>query len=295
VEWTASTTNTAGDAFLTDTPGRILDGGQLGEFFIAYKQDSVVRVRETGDSFVLAFESIFEDDGIYSTRCFANIGNAQHLVVGNYGVYIHDGQSQKQDIAKDLFKDTMYALVKSTEKDRAFVFQQTRDREVWFCLSSNNNTNDGCDIAFVYDYSNGKLHKRSIPGLIDIYEVELNGKLEIYGAKPNDTKIQKLSDTVLVADGFFERQDDNLTDNSRIKHINRIHVNSKGSVKLALVGTQNLSDTKTYSDVTFTPSTDYKIDVRESGRYMNLRVKMNGTTNPELTKLQFDLRIAGVR
>jgi len=92
-QWTASTTNTAGDAFLVGTPGKILDGGQLGEFFIAYKSDAVVRVRETGDSNVLAFESIFEDDGIYSTRCFANIGNAQHLVVGNYGIYIHDGQS----------------------------------------------------------------------------------------------------------------------------------------------------------------------------------------------------------
>ena len=72
-EWTASTTNTAGDAFLTDTPGKILDGGQLGEFFIAYKSDSVVRVRETGDTYVLAFESIFEDDGIYSARCLSLI------------------------------------------------------------------------------------------------------------------------------------------------------------------------------------------------------------------------------
>ena len=140
VQWTASTTNTAGDAFLNATPGKILDGGQLGEFFIAYKSDSVVRIRETGDSFVLAIESIFEDDGIYSTRCFANIGNSQHLVVGNYGVYIHDGQSQKQDIAKDLFKDTMYALVKPAERNRTFCFQQTRDKEVWFCLPSNNNT-----------------------------------------------------------------------------------------------------------------------------------------------------------
>ena len=37
VTWQATTTNTAGDAYLTQTSGRILDGGQLGEFFIAYK------------------------------------------------------------------------------------------------------------------------------------------------------------------------------------------------------------------------------------------------------------------
>ena len=300
-DWTAASTNTAGDAFLTDTPGRILDGGQLGEYFIAYKADSVVRVRETGDDFVLAFESIFEDDGIYSTRCFANIGSSQHLVVGNYGVYIHDGQSQKQDIAKDLFKDTMYALVPPSRKDRAFVFQQTRDKEVWLCLSTTGNNTGalGCDLAFVYNYEDKKIHKRSLPGLSDIFETELDGVLKIYAAKPDDTKLQVLSNTLLESGGYFERTDDNLTDNSRVKCINRVHVNAKGACLIALTGTQNLSDSKSYTNVTFNPVTDYKIDSRVSGRYMNLKVTMTDSLgvaiNPELTKLQFDIKIMGVR
>jgi hypothetical protein len=292
--WTAATTNTAGDAFLLDTPGPILDGGQLGEFFIAYKSDSVVRVRETGDTNVLAFESIFEDDGIYSTRCFANIGNAQHLVVGNYGIYIHDGQAERKDIAKDLFKDTMYALVKTAERNRTFVFQQTRDREVWLCIPSTANSSTGCDIAFVYDYSTGKIHKRTLPGVTDMFETELNGELKIYATK-SGTTLKTLSNTVLVSGGFFERTDDNLTDNSRIKHINRIHVNAKGTCLIALTGTQNLSDSKSYTNVTFNPASNYKVDTRTSGRYMNLKVTMSGATNPELTKLQFDVNMLGVR
>ena len=292
--WTASTTNTAGDAFLVDTPGKILDGGQLGEFFIAYKSDSVVRIRETGDSFVLAIESIFEDDGIYSTRCFANIGNSQHLVVGNYGVYIHDGQSQKQDIAKDLFKDTMYALVKPAERNRAFVFQQTRDKEVWFCLPSNANNTTGCDIAFCYDYSNSKIHKRTLPGISDLFETELNGELKIFGCK-SGTTLQTLSNTVLEADGFFERTDDNLTNNSITKQIKRIHVTAKGACKLAITGTKHLNDTASYTNVDFNPATSHKVDVRTSGRFMNLKVTMNGVTNPELSNLQFDIKVIGVR
>ena len=292
--WTASTTNTAGDAFLLDTPGRILDGGQLGEFFIAYKSDSVVRVRETGDTYVLAFESIFEDDGIYSTRCFANIGNAQHLVVGNYGVYLHDGQSQRQDIAKDKFKDTMYALVKTAERDRAFCFQQTRDKEVWFCLASTANSSTGCDIAFVYNYEDGKIHKRSLPGVSDIFETELDGVLKIYATK-SGTTLQTLSNSTLVSDGFFERTDDNLTDNSITKQINRILVNAKGACNLAITGTKFLGDSKSYTNIAFDPATQYKVDTRTSGRYMNLKVTMDGATNPELTKLQFDIKVIGVR
>ena len=294
-EWSASTTNTAGDAFAIETPGRILDGGQLGEFFIAYKTDSVIRVSETGDTYVLSFESIFEDDGIYSSRCFASIGDAQHLVVGNYGVFIHDGQSQKTDIAKGIFQDAIFGLVKPAEKDRAFCFQQTRDKEVWFNFSSTTNTASGCNLAFVYDYEAKKLHKRTLPGVSDMYETELNGELEIYAAKPDDTKLQTLSNTVYEADGFFIREDNNLTDNNSIKQINQVSVSSVADVKIALVGTQNLSDTKTYAFTTYTPASAYKIDVRTTGRYMNLKVQMDGATNPQLGKLQFDVRLLGQR
>ena len=293
-QWTASTTNTAGDVFLNATPGAILDGGQLGEFFIAYKTDSVVRIRETGDTYVLAVDSIFEDDGIYSTRCFANIGNSQHLVVGNYGIYIHDGQSEKQDIAKDLFQDTMFALVKPAERNRTFVFQQTRDKEVWLCLPTNSNSTTGCDLAFVYDYSSGKIHKRTLPGVTDVFETEFEGNLKIYATK-SGTTLQTLSNTVLESGGYFERINDNLTSNGGVKHISRIEVNAVGSCLLALTGTQNLSDTASYTNVTFNPVTDHKVDVRTSGRYMNLKVTMNGTTNPQLSKLQFGIKLMGVR
>jgi len=294
-EWSASTTNTAGDAFAVDTPGKILDGGQLGEFFIAYKIDSVIRVSETGDTYVLSFESIFEDDGIYSSRCFASIGDAQHLVVGNYGVFIHDGQSQKTDIAKGIFQDAIFGLVKPAEKDRAFCFQQTRDKEVWFSFSSKTNTALGCNLAFVYDYEAKKLHKRTLPGVSDMYETELNGELEIYAAKPNDTKLQTLSTTVYEADGFFIREDNNLTDNNSVKQINQVSVSSVANVKIGLIGTQNLSDTKTYTLTTYDPASAYKVDVRTTGRYMNLKIQMDGATNPQLGKLQFDVRLLGQR
>jgi hypothetical protein len=289
-EWTASTTNTAGDAFLVDTPGKILDGGQLGNIFIAYKSDSVVRIRETGDSFVLALESIFEDDGIYSTRCFANIGNSQHIVVGNYGIYVHDGQSQKQDIAKGLFKDTMYALVPANNKNRAFVFQQTRDQEVWLCLPTTDLDYGprGCQIAFVYDYGSSKIHKRTLPNVTDIFVKNLY-------VLQSDRDISAINPSVLEPNGFFERQNDNLGDNSTVKHVSKIEVNASGSCNLAITGTMNLSDSKSYSDVTFNPATQHKVDVRTSGRYMNLRVTMQGSIDMKLSKLQFKIKGMGDR
>ena len=79
------------------------------------------------------------------------------------------------------------------------------------------------------------------------------------------------------------------------KQIKRIHVTAKGACKLAITGTKHLSDTASYTNVDFNPATTHKVDVRTSGRFMNLKVTMNGTTNPELSNLQFDIKVIGVR
>jgi hypothetical protein len=168
---------------------------------------------------------------------------------------------------------------------------------VWLCISTTANSSGagGCDIAFCYNYEDGKIHKRTLPDLSDIFETELDGELKIFATKPDSTKLQVLSNTVLESNGFFERTDDNLTNNSIMKQINRIHVTASGACKLAITGTKNLSDSKSYTDINFDPASQYKVDTRVSGRYMNLRVTMNGATNPELTKLQFDIKVIGVR
>jgi hypothetical protein len=300
VSWQAASTNTAGDAFLTQTPGRILDGGQLGEYFIAYKTDAVVRIYETGDNSVLGFDSIFEDDGIYSSRCFANIGDSQHLVIGNYGVYTHDGQSQKQDIAKGVFQDTMFDLVKGSDKNKSFVFQQTRDKEIWFCFRESGTTGFGANKAFVFCYNDGKVHIRSLPNISDIYETEVEGSLKVFGAKGTDG-IYELSTTQLVSGGYFTRIDDSLEANSMIKNISTIYPECKDSVYLSLVGhSSRLSDSSMSTEFTthnklFDPTTTHKLDIRESGRYVSLKVSMNGSNNPQLTTLQFTLKGAGSR
>ena len=294
--WQAATTNTAGDAFLTATPGRILDGVQLGEDFMVYKSDSVVRVHETGDSLVLGFQSLLEDDGAYHTGCIANIGNSQHFVVGNYGIYIHDGRGDKQDIAKGIFQEALFSSVDPARRDLSFVFQQTRDKEVWFCFSTVGNTGGGCDEAFVYDYNAKKVHRRTLPNVLDLYETEVNGQLRIFGASPDTKQILELSADTYVADGYFTILDKDLSGSSASLDVTALLINASEDLKIALIGAYFLKETKDYSDErTFNTAGDYKLDVRTNGRYLSMRVTMDGVKNPKLTTIAFNIRIAGKR
>jgi hypothetical protein len=244
---------------------------------------------------VLGFESVFEDDGIYSNRCFANIDDAKHLVVGNYGVYIHDGQSSKQDIAKDMFQDTMFNMVSSDDKDKSFMTHQTRDKEVWFCFPT---VSTGyCNKAFVYNYNTQKLHIRDIPNLSDAYETEVNGSLKIVATAPDSISLQELSDTKLISGGWFQKTSSNLGDETTVKRLNRIYVQSENNLDLSVVASNDRSLSITDNEwddnkqTYFTSSN--KIDLRKTGKYMNLKVSMIGETNPKLTKMQFDIKLGG--
>ena len=294
VQWSASSTNTAGDAFMTQTPGKILDGLQLGPYFIAYKDDAVIQVRETGDTFVLAFDTIFEDDGIFSPGCVAAIGNNQHIVWGNYGVYIHDGQTQKVDIAKGIIQESLFSSVLSTHRDRSFVFKQTRDKEVWFCYSETGNSGAGANKAFVFDYDTEIWHKRDIPQLLNLTETELDGIIKIYGASPDDANIQILSNSAYTSGGYFAQSENNLG-TTNFKQLTSYYPDAEAQVLLAIDGTVNIGDTPTYTNQTFNPANSYKLDKRISGRYMNVKVTMSGATNPKLTTVSFNLKGTGRR
>jgi hypothetical protein len=278
----------------------------------------VIKVSETGDPvYPFRFESVAEDDGLYSPRCFANIGNQQHLVIGNYGVYIIDSNGQKTHIAKGIFQDTLYQLVNPLFKDRSFVFHQTRDKEVWFCFSStdvydgsglvddsNNAFEDpeACNKAFVWNYENQKLHYRDLPDVSSMHEAEFEGALKIYATVPTTLNIKELSQTALVPGGWFERSNESLEDTTTIKNISRVHIKASGALKAAVTGTFSISEYKPYvfDNTDFNPASMYKIDTRISGRYLNLKVQMtldenNIPINPKLTTMRFDMRLMGNR
>ena len=74
-----------------------------------------------------------------------------------------------------------------------------------------------------------------------------------------------------------------------------MYLDAVDSVKVAITATQQLTDTKTYTLKTFNPTNSHKVDFRTTGRYMNLKVQMDGNKNPKLGKLQFDIKLAGRR
>ena len=87
----------------------------------------------------------------------------------------------------------------------------------------------------------------------------------------------------------------------KYKDINQIFPESTGSFKISIVSsggpltTSELDTQFNLKDKVYDPALTYKLDVRDSGRYLNMRVTMNGTVNPKLTTLQFSLKAPSKR
>jgi hypothetical protein len=305
--WKYATTNSAGDDILTETPGQLLDAAQLGPYLIVYKDDSVYRYQDSGDPLYLVSEMLFDDDGLYSPGCFEDIGDGRHLVLGNYGIYLHDGGPNKQDISKGRIQKDIYSTVNPAHKNRTFTFLNTRDKEVWVCYSAVGNLGVGANFAYIYNYQDDTWYKRTLPDLAGLSEGEINGQIYIYGF--NDTGIFLLSDT-LESDGYARFLKQDLGNPHLTKNITAVYPMSGSRFNITALTANSISSSivdtelaKAYSEReanykrTFDPNSisGYKKDYRINGRYFNLEVSMDGAVNPYITGMDLELKPSGKR
>ena len=312
-------TNSAGDDTITETVGEVLDGAQLGEFLIIYKTDAVLQYTDTGAPLYLVGRVLFDDDGLYSPGCFADIGGGRHLVVGNQGIYIHDGGPNKQNISRGRIEKSLFEDIDPLEKDRTFIFHHSSDKEVWICLKSRESgiLNSGCNLAYVYNYEADVWYRRSLPtdnmeGTRGITEGELNGELYIFawGA----FGVRQLGDerdptATQTASGWVQFLDQDFGDPGVTKHINSVYPMGENTFQIAIQGKRNLTAltdirntlippplSRTHTDVrTHDPSMQYKQDYRLNHRYYDIELSMEGTTNPLITGFDVELKQGGLR
>lgn len=310
LEWYASAQNTAGNAFLTQTPGRVVDAKQLGEFLIVYKTDAVLRFQDTGEPLFVTGETAFLDDGVLSYDCVVDIGGNRHFVVGNYGLYIHAGGPEKEIISSDKTNISFYDDLPVALSDRAltFVFHDSIQKEVWVCYrhraASTGASYKGCTRALVYSYEKGIFYTRSLPNVTKIIETEVNGIVEIIAASVDEAAgslvtgyLYPLSKTTYEADGWVQFTVRELGMVESVKALNGIYPTSRGAfdVKATTSPTPSEPNMNLVTAYSFNPTNDYKLDFRELGRYYTIRVQMDNAIDPILSMMKIDMNTEGER
>jgi hypothetical protein len=120
----------AGLYSLSDTPGRIVDGLTLGDYFVVYKTDAVWLIQFIGGDFTFSFRKLFGDEaGALTKECIAEF-EGQHFVMSPTGAYVHNAAS-KSEIMEPWVKDAFFLKVAPERMLETKVVADHNNKEIW--------------------------------------------------------------------------------------------------------------------------------------------------------------------
>lgn len=316
VVWSAAATNSAGNDYLTESPGEVLSALELNEYLVAYKNDSVYIYSDQGTSGLVA-KTLYKDDGILNNKCVVPINSQQHFVVGNKSIYIHQGGVDKRNISRGRIEEAFFNNLDRSNKGLTFLFHNIYEKEVWVCFRNNTVTSPsattlqgaiGCNRAYCYNYITDTWYLRSLPFITDLKEMETYNSFYQIAAQPSTTgaplylsQIGKEQEEI----AFIQFDNRDLGNSAMTKDISTAYPHTRTAIglQLKLTNYNTTVDWTTVTDRYFSPTNlKYKVDFRETGRYVHLRLNARGATsidttvvNPTLAGLDIDVELQGRR
>lgn len=318
-------TELAGEYDLAEGGDQIVDGLQLRDQFIIYKEQSIWRMSFVGGQDVMGFQKIFGLSGVLNRNCIVEV-DGWHFVLTGSDVIVHDGQNVTQVLDKQA-RRALFQDMDTEAVGRSFVFKNPFLNEIFVCYAS-----IGFSIpnkALVWNYKDRTVSYREIPNLnhanYGVVSNSLNGSWDADGEPwdsdltawngpdftPDSTRVMMASDNTkfylldssAAFDGalptsYLERIGLGYGADETIKLVKGVRARITGNVGdtvIIKVGSQ--SDpyaAPIYSQVTHTIGQTVSDDIFVSGRYISIRFEGGTAFNWRLDSYDIEIDEAGL-
>ena len=158
-----SATVDAGEYELADSKGEILDGLQLEDNFMIYKEDSIYSMQYVGTPFIFSFRQISPTIGAIAKNCVAEYPGG-HAIFGNGDFYVNDGRTIKPILPPKL-RSYVFSTIDGDAISRSFVVADYGRSEMLFCFSQDGGVTGQPDRAIVWNWNQNTFTIRNLPGL----------------------------------------------------------------------------------------------------------------------------------
>ena len=152
-------TQQAGEADIAEGYDAIVDGLQLRDSFIIYKENSTWRMDFIGGNYIFQFTKVLGKSGIMNRNCVVDIDNAHVVLTGN-DVVLFDGNSATSILDKAT-RRWLFQNIDVNHSNLCFVFANPFFNEVNICYPSVGATS--CDKSLVYNYNDNTVSARDMP------------------------------------------------------------------------------------------------------------------------------------
>lgn len=317
-------TKDAGEFDLAEGGDYVIDGLQLRDSFMIYKESSVWRMDVVGGAFVMKFQKVLGLSGAMNRNCIVEV-DGFHFVLTNSDVVVHDGQTATPVLDKQARRE-LFQDMDVNYNDRAFVFKNPFFNEVCVCYVSIGGTVP--NKALVWNYKDKTVSYRTLPNInhanFGTVDNTLNGAWssdsEPWGSDltkwngpdfvPSTTKVLMASqdtklflmDATASFDGsapmsYLERRGLHFDAPESVKLVRAVRpriVGNTGDTVTVKVGSQaDPWSEPTYTTMTHTIGSTVSNDCLVAGRYISVQFA-NGTAYQwQLTGYDIDVELQG--
>lgn len=154
----ADATKLAGEQDLAETADLIVDGEQLGDIFVVYKERSRWGIQFIGGNDVFRFFRLPGDDGLLAREQIAVVPQG-HVFMTAGDVKIHSG-GNAESILDGRMRRYIFDQIDSENYGRSFLAVQPQTQEVWICFPSAGN--EACNMAVIWNWRDNTLGSREL-------------------------------------------------------------------------------------------------------------------------------------
>ena len=330
--WNETTSTVdAGEFELADTKGDILDGLQLRDTFMIYKEDATYSMSFVGTPFIFSFRQLSPTIGAIAKNCVAEFDGG-HAIFGKGNFYINDGQRLKPILPQKL-KEYVFTTLDGARVSECFVAADYGRTEILFCFTADGAPTNEPNKAIVWNYITNTFCIRDLPDVAHMgygnvgnpttattwadtttywntidgpwtMSYDLQDKVLLF-ADPSNTKLYRdrsgnQEDTTNMS-SYIERTGLSLDEQGRpdqtsVKHISSIwpkmSTSSTNTVNVYLGTQMSTQGGVTWGDpVEFDPDTQSKVSVRGTGKLY--AVKFESTTDMEWELDGYTIEVKG--
>lgn len=317
--WTPSSSNEAGDAELSDTPGPIMTAVPLRDSLLIYKRNSVYSMDYIGGTAVFAIRTLLTSTGALTRHSVCEI-DGRHFVVTDRDIIITDGTSINS-VAAGRMRDYLFQQLDQTNYENLFVIYYKARQEVWVCFPETGNS--ACTKALVYNIATDSFGERTLPSVahaaLGIVNDDQPSGIWDDDSEAWDTDFSVWSDvnyslaaTGLVTVGGTTMTLHDTTDATtvaasvgkydlsfnapeRIKFVKRVHLLTKNPGTLFVRVGSRMAPTgpiRWSPEVTFTEDSQV-VNTFAQGRYISIEVRSAGEELWAITGINIEVEMRG--
>ena len=298
--------NTA-DEFILSSTGTVQDMAEMQGRMYIYTNSSIHSIEQTGsESIPFSISTVTDSYGAQTIEAVQEY-DGQHIIVGSSDVYIFSGHPGTiKSVADTRVRRYLIDNLNKAHEQKLFILRYQSKDEIWICYPKGTSTTVNECLIWNYRLNNWTIRR--------MQAAITSGDIAPYQNNPNDqVPIFSYSTEIMYADksyslvnssayeSFVERRRLTMTPEFDTETLSSIAMKVEGAS--ATLTLQVKGSSKPGQDVnpstgvsnTFVVADDYKVDIKEAGRFLNYKLTETATNAWNVSGLQYEILKGGTR